>query len=274
MMGLGVLWYILVINLIIPYGFNRVYGHIGAYDALGNSAPEILKTIITNPLYVINILFNPGNKISTWFSMFGSTGFLTVLSPATLILAIPMIGEKFLTMSKSSCWTVWWHYTATITPVIMISAIYGIKYLMDKFKKIDFGWNIFGALVVVISTITVAFIFHNEPTHRAPLARIMIRDFYTQRQDIKDFNEIKQFIPSDAKVAAQDTLLTHLAHREQIYRIHPTIPKVDYVVINTHSGYWPWKDEDIPRIVSELEEDPYYNLKVNKGDVYLFEKAN
>lgn len=272
LMGLGILWYILVVNLIIPYGFGRHYGHISAYDALGTSALGIIKTVFTNPFYVLNILFTPGNKITTWFSIFGSTGFLAILSPSTLLLAIPMIGEKFLTLSKASVWTVWWHYTATITPIIMIAAINGIQNLKEKFKHIHYNWAVFGSLVVFISTMSISFIFHNNPDRTTPLSRIFNSDFYKSSQDIIDFQEIEKLIPDDASLATTDTLLPHLAHRQEIYRVHPTVPNVDYVIINTYEGFWPWKKEDILRLVEELKKNQYYNLKINKGNVYLFEK--
>lgn len=274
MMGLGVLWFILVINVIIPYGFGRVYGHMSAYDALGDSAGGIIKTMITNPLYVVNILFYPGNKIDTWLSMFGSTGFLALLSPTTLILAIPMIGEKFLTTSKSSCWTVWWHYSITITPILMISAINGIYNLKNKFKNIDFNWSIFGSVIVIISTLTISFIYHNNPDRTAPLTRIFEKDFFKERQIVKDFKEVKDLIPKEASLATTDTLLPHLAHREEVYRVHPTIPNVDYVLINTAEGFWPWQKQDILRVTEEMKKNTDFKLIENKGDIYLFEYKN
>ncbi len=274
MMISGVLWFILVINIIIPHVFHREYGHMSAYDALGSTTPEILKTMITNPIYTINILFNPGNKIDTWIAMFGATGFLAFLSPATLILAIPMIGEKFLTMSKSSCWTLWWHYSITITPILMIAATNGIYNLKNKYKNIDFNWSMFGALIVIISTLTISFIYSNNPDRTTPLTRILNQKFYTKTQDITDFEAVKNIIPEDASLATTDTLLPHLAHREQVYRVHPTVPDVDYVLINTHQGFWPWSKEDILRVTQELKDDPSFVLKENKGSIYLFENAN
>lgn len=274
MMGVGILWFVLIINILIPNVFNRVYGHLSAYDALGNSASEIIKTMVTNPLYVVNVLFNPGNKIDTWISMFGATGFLAFLSPATLILAIPMIGEKFLTMSKSSCWTLWWHYSITITPILMIAATNGIYNLKNKYAKIDFNWSVFGALVVILSTFTISFIYHNNPDRTTPLIRILNKKFYEKTQDAIDFNEVKNLIPEDASLATTDTLLPHLAHREQVYRIHPTIPNVDYVLINTYEGFWPWSQEDILRVNQEMKNNPNFNLIENKGRIYLFENVN
>lgn len=274
LLGLGIFWYILVIDLIIPLGFGRAYGHISAYSNLGNNALGVLKTLITNPLYAVNTLFEPIGKMTSWLAIFGSTGFLAFLSPATLIVALPMLGEKFLTANKESLWVMWWHYTATITPIIIISAMYGIRWMRNKFPKVNFNWTIFGGIVVIISTLSVAFLFYNSKPFQVPLAKIFSKKFYESRQDIADFYEIKKIIPEDVSVATQDSLLPHLAHRTEIYRIHPSVPKADYIVINTYDGYWPWSKEDITRIADELREDPDYTLEKNINDVYLFKKNN
>lgn len=268
----GIAWFVLIINFLIPVVFHRTYGHISAYSNLGNGAGQILLTIIQNPFYVLNTLFSPSSKISSWFGIFGSMGFLSFLSPATLIAAVPMIGEKFLTTSKESLWVMWWHYTITITPVLVISAIYGVNNLKKIFKT-NFDWVRFGTIIVVLSTFTVSFFFYKDQPFKAPLYKLFSASFYDpNRADIDDFYELAKLIPDEASVATQDTLLPHLAHREQIYRIHPTIPAVDYVVIDTYDGYWPWTKEDINRIVGEFKSNPDYTLKANKGDVYLFER--
>jgi uncharacterized membrane protein len=271
--GLGVFWYVLAIHFIIPHLSGKPYGHIGAYHALGSDAAEIIKTIITQPLYTINIMLTPGSKIQSALALFGSGGFLTLLSPSSLLLAIPMIGEKYLATDRESNWAMWWHYSATIAIPIYLGAIFGIKNLTNWVKSRRVDLVVIGAIFVFLMTTFIAFSYYNHPPFPAPLAKIFTREFYRRDEHLSKVEDVISKIDQKASVATQNSILPHLSHRKEIYFINSeSIPPADYIVLDENINHWPIDDDVFAGMIKKMKDDPKYKLIVQEDTLYVFQK--
>jgi len=271
--GLGVFWYILTIHFIIPHLSGKPYGHIGAYHALGANATEIIKTIITRPLYTIDIMLTPGSKIQSALALFGSGGFLILLAPNNLILAIPMIGEKYLTTDRESNWAMWWHYSATIAVPIYIGAIFGIKNLIGWIKNKKINLPVITSIFVLLMTTFTAFSYYDHPPFPAPLAKIFTRKFWHRDEHLSKIQDVISKIDQKASVATTNSFLPHMSHRKEIYFINSrSIPPADYVVLDVNIGHWPIENEDVVYLVQKLQSDPQYQSIHDDQGFYVFKK--
>lgn len=273
--GLGVFWYILAIHFIIPHLSGKPYGHIGAYHALGGSATEIIKTIITRPLYTLNIMLTPGSKIQSALALFGSGGFLALLSPSSLLLAIPMIGEKYLTTDRESNWAMWWHYSATIAIPIYLGAIRQLADLISwvKSKRVDLV--VISAIFVFLMTTFISFSYYDHPPFPAPLPKILTKKFYRHDEHLNEVEKAISKIDQNASVATQDSILPHLSHRKEIYFINSeSIPQADYIVLDENINHWPIDDDVFARMIEGIKNDPKYKLIVQEDTLYVFQKRS
>lgn len=274
-MFIGVFWYILAVKIIMGLIFNSNYKYIGAYENLGSEPLNILKTIFTHPVNTIRILFTPEVKINTWLGIFGSFGFLPLLSPASLIMVLPMLGEKFLTTTKESFYSMWWHYTASITPILIFSCLKAINFINNK-VKFCFNFILFSGLIVLFSIITISFVYFSKdiPSH-ALLLNLFDKNYYKIYDFQKDLYQAISLIPENTSVLTQNTIVPHLSHREKIYDLYPKaeLKNTDYVLLSKKSFGYEYSTEEMEKFLNYLlYNDIEYKLLYNKNEVYLFKK--
>ncbi len=269
---LGISWYILAVKCIIPHLSGRPYAHIGAFHDLGGSAGEIIKTIVTRPFYTLRIMLTPSEKIATGLGLLGSAAFLCFLAPAQLVLLLPMLGEKFLTLDRSSNWAMWWHYGITIAPVIIFSAIIAITKITAK--KNDKAMAVSLSAAVLFATLLVAFVYYGKPPYTAPTAKTLTKKFYSVSSHLKVVEDEIKRIPQDASVITQDQIGPHLSQRKTIYQLKnfSDIEKADYVVLDEAIGHWPYGDEEFSQMISDLKKNQDFELVENNETLYIFKR--
>jgi uncharacterized membrane protein len=109
------------------------YGRM--YDAWGDTLGEAAVNVVKDPLRAIGALFStPGDAGDTrlkqlyWPHMLGPFLFLPLLSPLTLLTALPVLGEHFLSSRPQQHWLLY-QYTALVTPVLAVAAVRGLGHL-------------------------------------------------------------------------------------------------------------------------------------------------
>jgi uncharacterized membrane protein len=263
----GIIWYPLVINLLIPQISGAPYIYLSMFHGLGDSNIEILKTIITNPVYVLHIMVTPIAKIDNLLSLFGSVGFLSFLNPLSLIMTLPMLGEKYLTMDRSVNWVMAYQYNISIAPIIFFSAIMGIKKLSEKTKIKNMV--IYGTILIFLSSLFITFIYYrgNE------MYSLLKKSTYTFSTHEQSLYSIIDNIPSTASVTTQDHILPHLSHRYEIYRLGMnTSIQSDYVLIDTNLDGWPYTQDQLKDFVKFYLSNNDYKIAKSEDGIFLFRK--
>lgn len=110
------------------------YGRM--YDAWGTTPAEIAGNLLRDPLRAVSAFFSsPGSpqdellKRHYWPHMLGPLLFLPLLSPGTLLMALPVLAEHFLSSRPQQHWLLF-QYTALVTPVFVIAAVQGLANLL------------------------------------------------------------------------------------------------------------------------------------------------
>lgn len=116
----GIGWFYVAINLVMPYFSDGTRGALdgGAFSWLGASIGSMILNLITHPLSLLGeVLFTP-KKIIYLLVIFGSLGFLPLLKPAKLIVALPPILIALLARQEN-----YYSYAAHYTAGVAIPAI-------------------------------------------------------------------------------------------------------------------------------------------------------
>jgi uncharacterized membrane protein len=251
------------IFVIIPSYRQAPFGFVNRYSYLGESIPEIVKTLVTRPIYVLKHVVIM-KKITYAFRVFGPLGFLSLLSPSHLLLAVPTFFQNILSESGFQ-YSIGFQYTSPLTPFVFVSAIYGGRNLLMKpglrqrLKLKVAPPHIIQSLSVSLVVLCVLF-FGKSPIYQ-------LRQ-YAKTEHTAVTDAFLESIPHAASVSAQGPLVPHLTHREDVYQF-PVITGADYIVLDVTANKWPISDEEYRKILENLLQGEYEVLESKDGLLLL-----
>lgn len=276
---LGLSWYFAVSNFIIPALNSSGKFDYFQYAALGKNPSEAVKTMITNPLFVLKSILSNITKLDTLLKYFISFGFLTIFTPEVLLfLGLPIIMEQFLNDSPLR-WGVIFHYPIAITPILAIGAIIGISRLNKFGELLSLRYKInlnqltsFFALLVIFCSFSVVI------WQRSPILDIFKKKTYTNPSWAQDINKAILTVPKDASVSTQHSIVPHLANRAKIYQRPlentPDALSADYLVLSLYGSTWPLdENQQIQFIKDHISGGEGYGLFKQVNGTFVFKKG-
>lgn len=260
---LGVVWYGFSIGIVIPYFAQNGYEYF-AYPQLGSGVFASIKTIISNPLYTLQVFTTPDIKMQTILYTFASSGFL-VFDPF-VIAALPNLGERFLS-NREILWQIGYHYSGSITSIMIILAVFSAKRVIG-FKPLEQigqkSLTTIMASLVLVSTIMVS--YYTE----SPLVQFKTGKPWRAGED-QILKKALAKIPENASVSTQDTIAPHLSHRAKIY-LYPETNQAEFIIIDPQYSTYPISPKDFPSEIKRLLENENYGVYYSQGQVVIFEK--
>src|SRR6266699_7022105 len=126
----SLLWSFIAFGIIIPHFYpgaqhNNFWYR---YEALGSSPGEAIGNLILHP-WLLFTTFITFDRLYYLASLFRSTGFLCLLAPEWLLLALLTLAENLLS-TDSLTFSGVYQYNAAIIPFVMIAAIHGTRRLI------------------------------------------------------------------------------------------------------------------------------------------------
>ena len=265
-------------------------GFEGSFSYLGNNIFQIIKTLLLNPGIIVKAIADVW-KIGYLIFLFVPLLLIPLLSPLSLLPALPALAISLLSHWRTHYW-IQYQYTASLIAPIFISLIYGLKFLKERggypktwFRKhfrINLSKNQF--LKTSLFTILIVSIYYNITLSPSPISiffwKRLMRDYYkttyiiTERDKVLD-NAIRKFIPEEASVTSQNTVNnSYLAHRAEYQSFVWGTAKTDYVVLDQkRAGFI--RDETYKREYEEklkkLSED--YKIVFSYDEIYIFERV-
>ena len=275
----GFAWSFVAIGVIIPH-FNPAHayqywtdggvlapgGHpsvFGLVRQLGHAWPGKLQTVVMLAL---------------------PTAFIALRSPLILI-AVPSLMLRFVA-TDSSFWGTYWHYNATLMPVIFVAAIdamarIGAAMDADAAAAGPAGWasgrrglwpaaqagaRRYGAAMMVAVAVALAFQF--------PLSQLWNASTYRISPHVAAAEAAMARVPDGTTVLTTLDLLAPLAARTDTFWIgNSGNPQTQYIVFDGQdSGYSP-APADIPAFIASLYPPHTYTEIFSAGDVYVFRRT-
>jgi len=272
----GFAWSLVAIGVIIPH-FNPA--HVYQYWSDGGilapgGHPSVLGLIR-------QLLHAWPDKLQTLVMLLLPTAFIALRSPITLIV-IPSLLLRFIS-TNSAFWGTYWHYNATVMPILFIAAIDALARIgaamdVDPAASGPAGWasgrqgpwpaalagaRRYGAAMMVAIAVPLAFQF--------PLSQLWNAQTYRISPHVAAAQAAMAQVPDGASVLTTLDLLAPLAARADTYWIgNSGNPQTQYIVFDgLNSDYSP-AIKDVPAFIASLYPLHTYTEIFSSGDVYVF----
>ena len=288
----GFAWSFVAIGVIIPH-FNP--GHLYQYWSDGGAlAPGGHPSVLG---LVRQLLHAWPDKLQTLVMLLLPTAFIALRSPLVLIAA-PSLLLRFIA-TNSSFWGTYWHYNATVMPIIFIAAIDAlarIQAAMDanaaaggpgqsstaaggpgqSSTAADWAsgrqglWHAalagarrYGAAMMVAIAVPLAFQF--------PLNQLWNAGTYQISPHVAQAEAAMARVPDGATVLTTLDLLAPLAARTDTYWIgNSGNPQTQYIVFDGLDSDYSPAIKDVPAFIASLYPPHTYTQIFSSGDVYVF----
>lgn len=234
------------------------------YSEFGSSPWEILLSTIASPLKTLGIILQQ-NRLHYLYQLLLPLGFLPILHLQSLVFALPDLALNFLS-NNTQLQQIYFHYTATITPFLFVSAIYGSKSLHERFPKVS--KFIIYCLLFTASYSAYAF----GPLPGAKNANVdMFTKPQSQREEIaKVLTEISQ----EYTVAATNNIGAHLSHREKVSTIPNGMNNAEILAFLLTDQFAQPSLAAQREMVERLKQDPNFRIIHQIGeDLIVFQRV-
>lgn len=124
-LAIGLAWSLLALLVIIPAFRGAPADTLDRYAWLGRTPSAALTTLVTQPDQVLSHALGDPRRFWFLFKLLLPTGFLALLSPASLI-ALPGVLINWLAANLYQA-TFYFHYAAVSIPLVFAAAAYGMQ---------------------------------------------------------------------------------------------------------------------------------------------------
>lgn len=269
----SLLWVVIGLLLVIPQ-FKNQMGYDAYYPQFGNGFGEIIINILTKPWLLWNALVTSTN-VKFMFEILNPVWFLPLLALGEFSICAPALVQHLISVRPQEH-TIYYHYTAMITPFIYIAAICALERLSNTFRTIAWG----PSFLIVLSLAT-NFMY-------GPLAKVPIYKAQLVKDDLDDYKrDLLAQIPPEAAVMSTFEFSPMLAGRQDYYSFHyighgffrPGVPyrapaKIDYALVNFED--WRMRsffDQESDARMREFLESRQFEVLATADSVALLKKG-
>ncbi|WP_460519109.1 DUF2079 domain-containing protein [Flindersiella endophytica] len=184
-----------------------------AYEHLGANVPEVLHTVVTDPLLVLTNLVSPQVKLVTMLELVGPLLFACLLSPLFLA-AVPLLLERMLSNAPT-----WWagdfHYDAFVIVVAICAGVDGVARVQHWLTARDLRLglrprSLAVAWAALACGVTLALLPQN------PVGRLFDPTFYRDDRDVAAARAAAKAVPEGVTVEAANHVGPSLSQRRTV----------------------------------------------------------
>lgn len=259
--ALALAWAFLAV-FVIQNRFAAGNIHWGRYGYLGDTPGAMVAALLTRPDLVWTQLVAAQAGAYLW-KLLWPTGFLALLAPEALLLALPSLAVNLLADFPPMHQVHTLIYAAPIVPFVLAAAVMGLARLRGWLQRAAWG----RLVVPVMAAVIVALALVDQRLHgylpgSGNALALTVTDHHRRAAAI-----IAQ-IPPDAKVSAQDRLNPHVSGRATIY-IFPRIEDADTVFVDVTGPAWPQHPNDVRATLDGLRADGFGVAAADDGYLLL-----
>lgn len=281
---LGVAWFAIVTQMIIPTFSGREVEGVWRYTYLGNSVLEIIVNIILKPNLVLGRLISMSTVDYLYQLFFPVVWWLSPLSLISLIPAIPTILINSLSdvgFQRSLAF----QYSIPILPFLVLAVISSleqqgnslgslilklwkrIKRPTDLQKSISFWDQTQLPFFIVIWSLIVFLMF-------GKYGRFWV--YFSRLDTWKATQEAIAQVQPQGNVLTDNRLAPHFTHRRVVKLLsqveaNPDLTEFEYIVLNLRHP-WPDTIEIGQTIASQLGTDSQFQTLYQQDDVVVFQQ--
>ncbi|MGH2517089.1 MAG: DUF2079 domain-containing protein [Ktedonobacterales bacterium] len=300
--ALSIAW--LVMELAIMHAASPL-GHsptAGRYAYLGRGPVQAGLYVLSHPIQLLSQHVLDSSHILYLRVLLAPLAYLALLSPLTLLLAVPALGINLLS-TDPSMYSGAYQYNAEIVPVLILSSIQAVAYLSEaagwlavrlrpaiprvrsalprvaslrlpRFPRVirrSGRVSVPSSRVVMIALTVLILLFSiYEQYDRGylPIAHSFAWPQATAHSNLA--NSLLDLIPANATVSAQSDLVPHVSHRRYIYMYPYHGTDADYIFLDVTGNLYPYTTgpQSYYRDVAQLLGSGAYHV-VAATDGYL-----
>lgn len=268
------IYFVLVIEIIMPALSNtNQYPHFN-YSQLGSSGKEALLFLIQHPFQSIEMLFTNhmdhplGDyvKLETYvFLLLSGLPFL-LKKPQYLLMILPIVFQKMF-HDNHLLWSHAFQYNIEFAPILTL----GVFSVIHTFKSNKTQTIV--SLITLMLTFAATLRTMDRTQFWTDKSRIRIykADHYSRNFDVKAIHKALKNIPSDVIVSAQSPIVPHLALREKIYEF-PVIKGASMIVINRRENPHPMTQEVFEFKTDSLLNDKNWSVEFDNKELIILKR--
>jgi uncharacterized membrane protein len=219
------------------------FEQLSRYSHLGKSISEILTYIFMHPIEMLKMFYlshvQPDEydvvKQEFLWVLLLSGGFLLLLRPAYLLMALPILMQK-LWNKELAFWGMSFHYQIELAFVVSLALIA----VLSNFK---YKYILVVSTLLVTTYVTYAFMQDRKADYKPEKENLFALTHYQSELNIKSISSKLAEIPADAHVCAQSNLMPHIANRDYIYHFPYLKDATHLIVLQPHLNSYPLSQE-------------------------------
>lgn len=257
----GIAWFVMTTQVIIPYYKGGEAAAIGRYQFLGNSVREMALNLFLRPDLILSHLFTRNNFE---YLLYLALPVLWGLSPcylSPLIAAIPALMLNLLTDYQPQK-TLIYQYSLPILPFLILAVLAALAAGKSWFVRPR--WIILWSLAGFIAFAKFGYFTSN---------------YLQQRETWRAMGEAIALVPAQGSLLTSPQIAPHLSHRPGLYlAIKANEPfelsKYDRILINTRYPAWEDSQQTVTTLAADLRRSPQFELQYDQDGVLLFQKKS
>jgi uncharacterized membrane protein len=202
--AVGVGWYFLATEVLIPAFSDGVSFQYWTYTQFGDELPEAALNAITEPWRVAEVVVDDEQKVRTLGYLF--LPFLALaLCSRLVLLAIPLVAARLLS-TVENFWETNYHYSLVLAPILLMAAadaLPRVLRLIRERRRHAAAVSVSAAIAAINLGLATQF----------DLADLTRSSFWTKDASERDAEAVLERVPPGESVAAQNNLAPHLARR-------------------------------------------------------------
>ena len=228
---LGILWFLLMIFFVMPY-FSTNGEHWGLNNLYSPAIQKFTEIrSLTQFLDVLRGYFLIPSSLEYYSSLLKPFSYMPLIGFPWLILSLPEIAINLFS-SNFQMRTTTFHYGSAIIPSLVISTIFGLKYLMKFIVSLkllrQYKNYIFIITILFMVFVSVRINYHYSPLPTTPSCWCYS---YQVKPEDREFAEVLSKIPKNASVTSSGEVRPHIARRENSFTLPGHVEDADYVAI-------------------------------------------
>ncbi len=272
---LGMGWFLIATQAIVPY-FNQGKEHagIGRYQYLGKSVLEIAANLILKPHLILTRLFSWETFGYLALLLFPVIWWISPRHLTPLISAAPMLAMNILSDIPAQRDLIH-QYSIPIFPFLLVAVIanlsdynqpeFKIPKIFDRLRISSLSWERNIVIWSLISFLCLAkygyfWSIYLEGIDTLPATK-----------------EAISLVQTKGNVLTTSNIAPHLSHRPVVkltlaHTPPANLTKFDYVLLNWRYPGWMSDRDFVQNLVTQLTNNPKFQLKYQRDDIYLFTK--
>ncbi len=245
------------------------------YSHLGDSAGEIVLTIITHPLEVARLMLTPP-KLTYLALMLLPLALLPLLAPDVALLSAPILAMNLLS-TRIYQFTIREQYQALVIPGLVLAAIVGGARLWAWWQQrveAEGGQTTFvrqHAPVLAMTGLIMYAIAINLLLKNPVVTTVLYREDPAR---IAMMEELRAMVPPDAPLATTSFLAPRMMPREHMYYLpngpmFPPLERAEYLFIDTRAAAI--RDSGF---VEEVRTSAEWHILADRADLLLVQRRH